>query len=211
MHPRNRLSFLFPSQCHQQLYGFPEHSLYSMQYWGISVTLYKGPYSLASQECIYRSSTKVYVDVCPVADWSHPFPDWFQCDHHCCQVNHPLAVAYHGIPWTLQNMGVMTTSSNGNLFHVTDPLWGETLVTGGFPSQRSVTRSLDIFFDFRLNKQSKKQSRGWWFETPSRSIWRHRNVKTKLFSISLTEIGNENHIQFNGSNITCIIGILGQD
>ena len=121
IHPRNRLPFLFPSQSHQQLCGFREHSLYSMQYWGISVTLCKGPYSLASQECIYRSSTKVYVDVCPVADWSHPFLDWFLCDHHCCEVNHLLAVAYHGPPWTLQNMGVMTTLSNGNLFCVTGP------------------------------------------------------------------------------------------
>ena len=118
IHPRNRLLFLFPSQCHQQLYGFPEHSLYSMQNWGISVTLYMGPYSLASQECIDRSSTKVYVDACPVAGWSHPLPDWFLGDHHCCQVNHLLAVAYHGPPWTLQNMGVVTTLSNGNIFHV---------------------------------------------------------------------------------------------
>ena len=48
--------------------------------------------------------------------------------------------------------------------------------TGEFPAQRSVTRSFDVFFDLRLNKRLSKQSRGWWFETPSRSSWRHCNV-----------------------------------
>ena len=33
----------------------------------------------------------------------------------------------------------------------------------------------DVFFDLRLNKQLNKQSWGWWFETPSRSLWRHYN------------------------------------
>ena len=46
-------------------------------------------------------------------------------------------------------------------------------VTGGFPSQRPVTRSFDVFFDLRLTKRSSKQSRRRWFETPSRSLWRH--------------------------------------
>ena len=34
--------------------------------------------------------------------------------------------------------------------------------------QRPVTRSFDVFFDLRLNKRLRKQSWGWWFETPSR-------------------------------------------
>ena len=38
-----------------------------------------------------------------------------------------------------------------------------------------VTRSFDVFFDLRLNKQLSKQSWGWWFETPSCSLWRHCN------------------------------------
>ena len=42
--------------------------------------------------------------------------------------------------------------------------------------QRPVTRSFDVFFDLRLNKRLSKQSWGWWFETPSRSLWRHCNV-----------------------------------
>ena len=34
------------------------------------------------------------------------------------------------------------------------------------PSQRPVTRSFDVFFSLRLNKQLSKQSWGLWFETP---------------------------------------------
>ena len=48
-------------------------------------------------------------------------------------------------------------------------------VTGEFPLQRPVTRSFDVFFDVRLNKRLSKQSWGWWFETPSRPLWRHSN------------------------------------
>ena len=44
-----------------------------------------------------------------------------------------------------------------------------------FPSQRPVTRIFDVFFDLCLNKRLSKQSWGWWFQTPSRSLWRHRN------------------------------------
>ena len=52
---------------------------------------------------------------------------------------------------------------------------GKSPVPGKFPSQRPVTRSFDVFFDLRLNKRLSKQSRGWWFETQSRSLWRHCN------------------------------------
>ena len=50
---------------------------------------------------------------------------------------------------------------------------GNSPVTGGFPTQRPVTRSFDDFFDLRLNKRLSKQSLGWWFETPSRPLWCH--------------------------------------
>ena len=38
-----------------------------------------------------------------------------------------------------------------------------------------MTRGFDVFFDLRLNKRLSKQSWGWWFETLSRPLWRHRN------------------------------------
>ena len=34
-----------------------------------------------------------------------------------------------------------------------------------------------FFIDLRLNKRLSKQSRGWWFETPSSSLWRHCNER----------------------------------
>ena len=48
-------------------------------------------------------------------------------------------------------------------------------VTGEFPSQRPVTRGFGVFLDLCLNKSLSKQSWGWWFETPSCSLWRHCN------------------------------------
>ena len=45
-----------------------------------------------------------------------------------------------------------------------------------FTAERPVTRSFDVLFDLRLNKRLSKQWWGWWFETPSYSLWRHRNV-----------------------------------
>ena len=53
---------------------------------------------------------------------------------------------------------------------------GNSPVPGEFPAQRPVTRSFDVFFDLRLNKQLSKQLWGWWFETLSHLLWRHRNT-----------------------------------
>ena len=67
------------------------------------------------------------------------------------------------------------TSWNGSIFRVTVPLCGEFTGPSEFPTQRPVTRSFDVFFDLRLNKRLRKQPRGWWFETPLWSLWRHCN------------------------------------
>ena len=53
---------------------------------------------------------------------------------------------------------------------------GNSPVTGEFPAQRPVTRSFDVIFDQRLNKELGEQSWSWWFGTPSRPLWRHCNV-----------------------------------
>ena len=51
---------------------------------------------------------------------------------------------------------------------------------GEFTSHRWIPHTkasdADVFFDLRLNKPLSKQSWGWWFETPSRSLWRQCNV-----------------------------------
>ena len=56
-------------------------------------------------------------------------------------------------------------------------IWaGNSPFPGEFPAQRPVTPCFDVFFDLRLIKRLRKQSRGWWFETLSRPLWRHCNV-----------------------------------
>ena len=78
-------------------------------------------------------------------------------------------------PWYWRcAMRIMMTSSNGNIFRVTGPFCGEFTGPGEFPAQRPVTRSFDVFY-FPLNKRLSTQWWGWWFETPSRSLWRHCN------------------------------------
>ena len=47
---------------------------------------------------------------------------------------------------------------------------GISPVTGEFPAQRPATRSFDISVICALNKRLSKQSWGWWFETPARSL-----------------------------------------
>ena len=53
---------------------------------------------------------------------------------------------------------------------------GNSPVPGEFPAQRPLTRSFDVFFDLRLDKRLGKQSWGWWFESLSHPLWRHRNA-----------------------------------
>ena len=53
-------------------------------------------------------------------------------------------------------------------------------VTDEIPAQRPVTRSSVVFFDLRMIESLSKQSWGWWFETPSRLLWRHCNVDENI-------------------------------
>ena len=53
---------------------------------------------------------------------------------------------------------------------------GNSPVSGEFPAQRRLLRRFGVFFVLCLNKALSKQSWGWWFETPSCSLWRHRNI-----------------------------------
>ena len=67
---------------------------------------------------------------------------------------------------------------------------GYSPVTGEFPAQRPVTRNFDVFFNLRLNKRLSKQSWGWWFETPSCSLWRHCNDVALHFYRIRVKIGS---------------------
>ena len=59
---------------------------------------------------------------------------------------------------------------------------GNSQGTDEFSTQRPVTLSFDVFFDLHLNKRLSKQHWGWWFETPSRTSWRHCNHYTEKYS-----------------------------
>ena len=83
--------------------------------------------------------------------------------YHCHALTHR-----HIVPWwrhQMETFSVLLAICAGN-----------SSVTGEFPSQRSMTRSFDVPFDLRLNKQLSKNWWGWWFATPSGLLWRHSNV-----------------------------------
>ena len=94
-----------------------------------------------------------------------------------------------GYIWNIK----MMTSSNGNMLRVTWPLWGEftgvsvvRFITFYYTMnltwklRQPMMRSFDVFFDLHLNKRLNKQSRRRWFETTSRSLWRHRKEWTEM-------------------------------
>ena len=79
---------------------------------------------------------------------------------------------------------------------------GKSPITGEIPAQRPVTRSFDVLFDLRLNKRLSKQWWGWWFETPSRSLWRHCSGST-----ATVRYDDQNLFGFSG-DITLELDIL---
>ena len=74
-------------------------------------------------------------------------------------------------------------------------VWNSS-VTGEFTTQRPATRCFDVFFDLRLNLQVSKQWRSRWFETPSRSLWRHCNVFLGLWTGARHNYWTENTNHF---------------
>ena len=74
----------------------------------------------------------------------------------------------------LVSVGMMT-SSNGNVFRVTCPVCGEFTSHRWIPLTKASDAKLWCFFDLRLNKQLCKQSKRWWFKTPSLLLRRHYN------------------------------------
>ena len=74
----------------------------------------------------------------------------------------------------------MMTSTNGNIFRVTVPLWVESTCHWWISHTKASDAELWCF-DLRLNKRLRKQSRCLWFETPPRSLWCHYNSDKELF------------------------------
>ena len=61
---------------------------------------------------------------------------------------------------------------------------GNLRVTDEFPSQRPVMRGFDGFFDLCQNTRLNNKSRRRWFETMSRSLWRHCNDDESVMCIT---------------------------
>ena len=81
----------------------------------------------------------------------------------------------------------MMTSSNGNIFSVTGLLCGEFTGHRWISRKKASDVELNVFFDLRLNKRWIKQSWSWWFETPSRPLWRRYNVQKPQPDFELTK------------------------
>ena len=82
------------------------------------------------------------------------------------------------------------TSSYASNSRVTGPLCGEFTGHRWIPLTKVSDAELWCFFYLRLNKPLSKQWRRRWFETPSRSLWRHYNEiigpRHPYFRLSIT-------------------------
>ena len=121
-----------------------------------------GPMNLAIRDALRVKGTERF--------WSH-VSHW-GCSRYairhfvlCCGQVHYV---YNRISWWRHQMGTFSA--------LLALCAGNSPVSGEFTAQRPVTRSFNIFFDLRPNKRLSKQSRCWWFEMPSRPLWRHYNV-----------------------------------
>ena len=79
----------------------------------------------------------------------------------------PLVQGFHGFPWWRHQMETFSAWPFVRGIHrspVNSPHKGQW-------------RGALMIFYLRLNKRLSKQSWGWWFETLSRSLWRHRNAR----------------------------------
>ena len=86
-------------------------------------------------------------------------------------------VQSRAIKQVAQKVLIHDDASDGNIFRVTDHLCGELTGHRWIPLTKASDAELWCFFDLRLNKRLRKQSRGSWFETPSSSLWRHCNAR----------------------------------
>ena len=68
-------------------------------------------------------------------------------------------------------------SSNGNIFRITGPLCEEFTGHRWIPQKGQWRRALMYSLVCAWINGWVKQPWGWWFETPSRSLWRHCNAK----------------------------------
>ena len=104
--------------------------------------------------------------------------DWKSLTHGKCYDSATVSLDHDVL-----NLANMMTSSNGNIFRVTGHLCGEFTGPRWIPCTKASDTELWCFFDLRPKKLLTKQSWGWWFETPSHPLWRHRNEIAHLFQM----------------------------
>ena len=78
--------------------------------------------------------------------------------------------------WEEHKAHFIMTLSNGNMFRVTGPLWGESTRQRWIPHTKASDAEL-----WRFLWSAPKQTVEWaietrWFETPSHSLWRHCHI-----------------------------------
>ena len=83
------------------------------------------------------------------------------------------AICFVRVPWWRHQMETFSS--------LLAPCEGNSPVVGEFPAQRPVTRSFDVFFD-RRQSNGWVNTRGCWFETLSRPLWRHCKATGNLFT-----------------------------
>ena len=140
-------------------------------YTGLSRLLYGSDVIIWSPECHWSNP-----------EWADPTGTklkhqlYFLCTvrHVNFTPNYVLVDHTHYVYYNLK--ATMMTSWNGKFSTLLALCAGNSSVTGEFLAQRPMTRSFDVFFDLPLNKRLSKRWWGWSFETPSRSLWRHRNA-----------------------------------
>ena len=82
-------------------------------------------------------------------------------------------------PWRSFDVTViMMTSFNGNIFRVTGAVREESTGHRWIPFTKASDAELWCFLWSAPKQRLSKQSRRRWFETQSRSLWRHRNCQT---------------------------------
>ena len=124
--------------------------------------------------------------------------------HHClssCCLKSSMNLN-HVDPWWRHQMETFSA------LLVTGHLCGEFTGPRWIPAQRPVTRSFDVFFDLHPNKRLSKQWWGWWFDTPSYPLCRHRNALTHKqlethACLLCTKVPGHQHLQCL-LNINCV-------
>ena len=74
-------------------------------------------------------------------------------------------------------------------FRVTGPLCGNSPVVVSSLCKCQWRGNLIFFLDLRLTRRLSKPTWGWWFETPSRPLWRHYNVTNQLHAMISMMVG----------------------